>query len=184
LDYFDAFIRRCQLTPSFVNITTELLPVINSSDSLRNLTVAIGALDASRRTSVTQSSGQGSPRYIAFSSYGRSLSALKYRLTAAKAEVSEDVLWGTFLLVLFEVGLLPEAFHLEYCRKLILSTADLRLVRRAMGAAHILRYSESVPVHRASSIAEPPQHKALWCILCFGNQQSGFIWQRHLSLAR
>ena len=105
LDYFDAFMQRCQVTPGFAAITADLLPIIHASPSLQDVTVAIGALDASRRASVGSPSGKDAPRYVAFSSYGRAIATLKARLDSTEAVGSEDVLWGTFLLGLFEACL-------------------------------------------------------------------------------
>ncbi|POR31888.1 Uncharacterized protein TPAR_07908 [Tolypocladium paradoxum] len=103
LDHFASFIRRCQFTRGFASISTDLAPLIQASPSLRDLAVAIGALDASRRGSVSSFRGRESPRCIAFRSHGRSLRALGARLATADAAHGEDVLWSTFFLGLFEL---------------------------------------------------------------------------------
>lgn len=85
-------------------MTTDLMPLIQASPSLQNVALAIGALDASRRSSVRSLHGQNSPWYIALSLYGRSIQALQTQLATTVSAQCEDVLWSTFLLGIFEVG--------------------------------------------------------------------------------
>jgi hypothetical protein len=103
LDHFASFIRRCQFTREFASVSTDLAPLIQASPSLRDLAVAIGALDASRRGSVSSFRGRESPGCIAFRCHGRSLRALRARLATADGAHGEDALWSTFLLGLFDV---------------------------------------------------------------------------------
>ncbi len=101
LDHFASFMQHCHFTHRFGSVASGLLPLLERSNLLQDLAVAIGALDASRRGSIRSSA---SPKYIAFRSYGRSIQSLQCRLEDADAARSEDVFWGTFLLGLFEVS--------------------------------------------------------------------------------
>ncbi|KAI5458297.1 fungal-specific transcription factor domain-containing protein [Mariannaea sp. PMI_226] len=103
LNYFALFMQRCQFTRRFIAITSDLLPLVHTSPSLRDLTLAIGALEASRRGSVELLTHRASPKYTAFSKYGKFLQALHSRLNSADAPVEEDTLWITFLLGIFEL---------------------------------------------------------------------------------
>ncbi|KND91844.1 hypothetical protein TOPH_03447 [Tolypocladium ophioglossoides CBS 100239] len=153
LDHFASFIRRCQFTREFASGSTDLLPLIHASPSLRDLAVAIGALDASRRGSVSSFSPRESPQCIAFRFHGRSLRALRARLATADAAHGEDVLWSTFLLGLFE--LISEtsgdgwAKHMLYGTSKMLQLAgpaeQLSSLRRQLfGAFRLLEASRAI----------------------------------------
>ncbi|EAW13448.1 uncharacterized protein ACLA_054950 [Aspergillus clavatus NRRL 1] len=103
LDYFVMFIRGNQFTPHFESIDLELLPIMQRSPHLRWAAVAIGALDASRHGSVRWHSERQSLYCIALSAYSKSINALQEVLTAGDAVRKDDVLWGIFLLGLFEL---------------------------------------------------------------------------------
>ncbi|CAG5158150.1 uncharacterized protein ALTATR162_LOCUS5008 [Alternaria atra] len=103
LDLFAAFIRRCQFTSGFVSVDSDLISLIYTSPLLHNLAVAIGALEASRRVSCSKTYESRTAQVVAFKSYGRAIAALRSRLTITKALHFEDVLWGSFLLGLFEL---------------------------------------------------------------------------------
>lgn len=97
------FMGRCQFTEGFASVTANLVPVIEKSHSLRHVAIAIGALDVSRRSSVSSRRGQESPLYVALVSYGSSIQALRTKLAKSGSSQRDDVLWGTFLLGIFEV---------------------------------------------------------------------------------
>lgn len=103
LDHFVSFIQRCQFTRGFASATADIVRRIHTSQSLHDLTVAIGALEASRTPSVRSGLLRDSPLYIAFSFYGKSIQTLNHKLETADALHCDDVLWSTFLLGLFEV---------------------------------------------------------------------------------
>lgn len=105
LDYFALFMQHCQFTEEFTNLGADLLPLIQTCPPLREATVAIGALEASRRATVNASHGRQSPYNVAFGSYGLSIQMLQDRLQSPDALRCEGVLWCTLLLGLFEVRL-------------------------------------------------------------------------------
>ena len=83
-------------------MTTDLVHLMQESPSLRDVATAIGALEASRRSSVSSFRGRGSPGYTALSLYGRSIQALQTEVTNIVSVRRDDTLWSTFLLGLFE----------------------------------------------------------------------------------
>ena len=103
LDSFSAFIRLNQFTKRFQSLDADLLPLIQKSTALHQAAVAIGALHASRHSSVRTLGGQKSPSYVAIESYRSSILSLQTRLAEGDAARGEDVIWSTFLLGLFEV---------------------------------------------------------------------------------
>lgn len=103
LDYFALFLRRCQFTKGFASATPDLMALVQSHVSLRKVAMAIGALDASRRSSVRSLHGRNSPQHAALTLYGESIRALRTRLSMTPSLGSEDILWSTFLMGLFEV---------------------------------------------------------------------------------
>lgn len=104
LDYFDLFMKRCQFTEGFKSLAADLLPLIQTCPPLREATVAIGALEASRRATVNSSCGRQSPFNVAFGSYGKAIQSLQGQLQSSDALRCEGVLWCTLLLGLFEVS--------------------------------------------------------------------------------
>ncbi|KAK5993672.1 hypothetical protein PT974_07107 [Cladobotryum mycophilum] len=103
LECFAAFLDRCRFRRGFISVSQDLVPLIYQSPSLQDIAVAIGALNAGRRGSARSVDEGNSPEYVAFRSYGRSIQALQVQLAAPDVAESEDVLWGTFLLGLFEL---------------------------------------------------------------------------------
>ncbi|KAL7809322.1 hypothetical protein V8C44DRAFT_366232 [Trichoderma aethiopicum] len=91
----------CQFSKNFVDIARDLMPLMQTSPPLRDLAIAIGALDAARRVSVR--SERESPQLVAYLPYGRSLQSLQQRLKTPEAAACDDVAWISFLLGLFEV---------------------------------------------------------------------------------
>lgn len=108
--YFLAFIQRCQFTRRCASIGQDLVPLIQSSPHLLHIATAIGALEASRRGSSRAFYEQQSPHLIAFSSYHKSILAIRASLSCKGVAQREDILWGTFLLGLFEVRQLQIIF--------------------------------------------------------------------------
>ncbi|RDL31807.1 uncharacterized protein BP5553_09209 [Venustampulla echinocandica] len=100
---FLLFIQQNQFTPGLQSLDTEILQLVRTSPVLHHSAVAIGALDASRQGSVSVSSGQDSPQYVAFNSYLASIRALQASVSDKDAAQGDDVLWGTFFLGLFEL---------------------------------------------------------------------------------
>lgn len=102
-DQFVAFIQRSQFTRDFAVVGHDLLPLLNASQSLRDLAQAIGALDASRRASVKSSMELTSPQVVAFRSYGKAIQSFQTQLQSSDIMRTEGALWTTFLFGLFEV---------------------------------------------------------------------------------
>jgi hypothetical protein len=107
LGQFVSVILRCQFTPKFPSIATKLLPSIEGNEQLRDIAIAIGALEACRRADIGTSSRHLPPRVVALASYQRALGGLQKKLELIDALECDDVLWTTFLLGLFEVSLSP-----------------------------------------------------------------------------
>lgn len=76
---------------------------MHASPALRDLSIAIGALNASRRASIRTDPEQEWPQCVAYRSYSSSLQSLQQQLQTNDAGMSQDVAWSTFLLGLFEV---------------------------------------------------------------------------------
>ncbi|KAH7165166.1 hypothetical protein EDB81DRAFT_678820 [Dactylonectria macrodidyma] len=121
LDHFVTFIQRCQFTAGFASATIDMLRCMNTSQPLHNLTMAIGALEASRRSSVRSDPLHDSPQFIAFGFYGRSIQALNHRLETRDALHRDDVLWSTFLIGLFE--LMTEASGEQWATHMVHGTS-------------------------------------------------------------
>ena len=100
---FLLFIQHNQFTASFQSLDTEILHLVRTSPVLYHSAIAIGALDASRRGSISVSKGRESPQYVAFSAYRTSIRVLQASVSEKDAAQRDDVLWGTFFLGLFEV---------------------------------------------------------------------------------
>jgi hypothetical protein len=103
MESFSAFIRRTQFSPEFASVDTALIPLIRTSSTLRHIAIAIGALDASRRSVVRTIDGSKTHDLIAFKSYHQAILSLQSSINEEDAAKREDVLWATFLLGLFEV---------------------------------------------------------------------------------
>lgn len=103
MDHFDLMMRKCQITRSFTDVMSELLPMMLPSSSLRDIALAIGALKASRVGSVCSFEVRSSPGYTAFRLYGRAVRSLQNQLGRECPKPGDDTLWVTFLLGLFEV---------------------------------------------------------------------------------
>lgn len=101
-DHFASRMQRSQFTREFQKVATDLLPLIHSSSALHDITLAIGALDASRRCSVQS---RDSPKETAFRLCGNSIRAFQRRLESLPCGgPDEDLLWVTFFLGLFEAS--------------------------------------------------------------------------------
>jgi hypothetical protein len=105
LDQFVSIMMSCHFTPKFPSIATKLLPSMEQNEQLKDIAIAIGALEASRRGGVSTSSRHLAPRVVALASYQRALGGLQKKLELIDAVERDDVLWTTFLLGLFEVSL-------------------------------------------------------------------------------
>ncbi|KAL5346425.1 hypothetical protein ACLOAV_008696 [Pseudogymnoascus australis] len=103
IGYFLLFIQQNQFTTSFQGLDTEILHLVRTSPVLYHSAIAIGALDASRRGSISVPKGRESPQYTAFSSYRTSIRVLQASVSEKDAAQRDDVLWGTFFLGLFEL---------------------------------------------------------------------------------
>lgn len=110
LDSFAAFIAKCQFSRGFSSVH-EHLPPLMRHEYLLDAAIAIGALDASRRG---QTTGRGTPLPVtALMRYQSALVGLQQTLDEDRAAEKDEVLWGTFLLGLFDVrlaGLLRTTF--------------------------------------------------------------------------
>ncbi|CAH0047194.1 unnamed protein product [Clonostachys solani] len=103
LDYFALFVERCQFTRGFATVSSDLLPLISSSRPLKHLTLAIGALEASRRGSIHTYRGPDSPQVASFGFYGRSIEAFQKQIQTSQGLEREDVLWTTLFLGIFDL---------------------------------------------------------------------------------
>ncbi|PTB37977.1 hypothetical protein M441DRAFT_147301 [Trichoderma asperellum CBS 433.97] len=130
---------------------------MHTSPALRDLGIAIGALDASRRASTRTSLEQERPQCVAYRSYSRSLQSLQLQLQTKDAATSQDVAWSTFLLGLFELMAEPSgdgwAKHMFYGTSKVLqlagpdahqSTLQERLVNafRVLEANRVILYGD------------------------------------------
>jgi hypothetical protein len=107
LDYFGFFMQRCQFTKESTNVVHDLLPLIQTCAPLREATIAIGALEASRRATVNFATDKQSPHNVALGSYGKSIQKLQVQLQSSDSMRCEGVLWCTLLLGVFEVRFKP-----------------------------------------------------------------------------
>ncbi|KAH8804371.1 fungal-specific transcription factor domain-containing protein [Xylogone sp. PMI_703] len=123
LSYFLAFIRRCQFTRRCASIGQDLLLLIRGSPHLFHAATAIGALDASRQGSSRTFQEQQSPQLIAFSSYHKSISTFQASLSCKDITQRDDILWGTFLLGLFE--LMSESSGDRWIRHMLYGSARI-----------------------------------------------------------
>lgn len=103
LNSFAELLYRCQFTKDFLHIGRDLLPLMHTSPALRDLGIAIGALDASRRASTRACLEPDWPQCVAYRSYSRSLQSLQLQLQTEDVGTGQDVAWTTFLLGVFEV---------------------------------------------------------------------------------
>ncbi|RGP62921.1 beta-lactamase [Fusarium sporotrichioides] len=130
LNYFDFFMQRCQFTKTSNNLGSDLLPLVQACAPLREVTIAIGALEASRRATVNVGRDRPPPRIVAFGSYGRSIQMLQVLLQSSDASRCEGMLWCTLLLGLFElmtqVSGDPWANHMLYGTSRILQASGMR----------------------------------------------------------
>ncbi|KAF3056906.1 hypothetical protein CFAM422_012570 [Trichoderma lentiforme] len=163
LSNFAASLLRCQFTPDFTDIAQDLLPLMQTSPSLRNLAIALGALDASRRSSIRSFAQKESPQCVAYRSYNRALQSLQQRLQTSDAAVCEDVAWSTFLLGLFE--LMSEssgegwAKHMFYGTSKVLQLAGpdayaSSLQRRLLNAFRVLEANRTIMFGDATFLSE------------------------------
>ncbi|XEU97497.1 hypothetical protein FSHL1_002783 [Fusarium sambucinum] len=138
LDYFDLFMQRCQFTKGSTSLVSDLLPLIHSCAPLGQITMAIGALEASRRPTVKIGSERPAPLNVAFGSYGRSIQTLQARLQSQDALSCQGVLWCTLLLGLFElmtqVSGDPWANHMLYGTSKILQSSGITKPSGKLGA--------------------------------------------------
>ncbi|KAI6753951.1 hypothetical protein HG530_013127 [Fusarium avenaceum] len=153
LGYFNLFMQRCQFTKEFVNFGANILPLIHTCPPLREATIAIGALEASRRATVNSSHERKSPKQIAFGSYGRSIRQLQSWLQSADTASCQGSLWCTLLLTLFELTTQISgdqwADHLVYgTSRMLQSSITLnhrnQLDRQLVGAFRLLEANRAV----------------------------------------
>ncbi|KAL7905235.1 fungal-specific transcription factor domain-containing protein [Trichoderma velutinum] len=163
LSSFAASLLRCQFTRDFTDIAQDLLPLMQTSPPLRNLAIAIGALDAGRRSSIRSFAQKESPQCVAYRSYNRSLQSLQQRLQTSDAAVCEDVAWSTFLLGLFE--LMSEssgegwAKHMFYGTSKVLQLAGpdaytSSLQQRLLNAFRVLEANRTILYGDATFLSE------------------------------
>ncbi|KAJ6784403.1 hypothetical protein PWT90_09464 [Aphanocladium album] len=95
--------QRCQFANGFASATTQLVPLMNGCSPLREVAMALGALEASRRASITSYYGKESPQVAAMNLYGMSIQSLRTKLAEAPLSCRDDILWSIFLMGLFEL---------------------------------------------------------------------------------
>ncbi|CAI6099868.1 unnamed protein product [Clonostachys chloroleuca] len=103
LDYFALFVGRCQFARGFATLCSDLLPLISTSRPLKDLAMAIGALEASRRGSLHTYRGSDSPQVASFGFYGRSIEAFQKQIQTSQGIEREDVLWVTLFLGIYDL---------------------------------------------------------------------------------
>ncbi|OBT91318.1 hypothetical protein VE01_10659 [Pseudogymnoascus verrucosus] len=160
---FLLFIQQNRFTASFQSLDTEILYLVRTSPLLYHSAVAIGALDASRRGSISVSKGRESPQYVAFSSYRASIRVLQASVSEKDAAQRDDVLWGTFFLGLFELLTDPSGDgwvkHILHGTSMILrlSSPDKNMssLRRTFyGIFRMLEASRALLYNEATILAE------------------------------
>lgn len=104
LDYFAVFIERCHFSAGFATLPSDLLPLLDASGSLKDLVLAIGALETSRRGSSHNYPRLSSPHEMSLRFYGRSIKAFQEQIRSSEGIEKVDVLWTTLLFGIFEVG--------------------------------------------------------------------------------
>ncbi|KAL7952950.1 hypothetical protein V8C34DRAFT_318603 [Trichoderma compactum] len=163
LSSFAASLLRCQFTRDFTDIARDLLPLMQTSPPLRNLAIALGALDASRRSSIRSFTQKESPQWVAYRSYNRSLQSLQQRLQTSDAAVCKDVAWSTFLLGLFEVRIIASregwAKHMCYGTSKVLQLAGpdayvSSLQQRLLNAFRVLEANRTILFGDATFLSE------------------------------
>ena len=105
LDHFASFLQRCHFSKGFASLNGDIVTIIGKYPLLLHISIAIGALDASRKGSINSFGELESPQHIAFRAYGRSIQDLHSAISTANPVFRDDVLWSTFLHGLFEVWL-------------------------------------------------------------------------------
>ncbi|KAL6859422.1 hypothetical protein J3F83DRAFT_763218 [Trichoderma novae-zelandiae] len=134
---------RRQFSKEFVHLARDLMPLMQTSPSLRDLAIAIGALDAGRRES---------PQLVAYCSYGRSLQSLQQRLKARDAAACDDVAWISFLLGLFELNasqLMSESSAEGWAKHMFYGTS-----KRLFGAFRVLEVNRAILYGDATFLSE------------------------------
>lgn len=153
LNSFAELLHRCQFTKDFIHIGRDLLPLMHTSPALRDLGIAIGALDASRRVSTRASLDNNWPQCVAYRSYSRSLQSLRLQLQTKGVDMGQDVAWTTFLLGLFELMAEPSgdgfAKHMLYGTSKVLQLAGLNapqstLQKRLLHAFRVLEANRAI----------------------------------------
>lgn len=115
LGHFVTVITRCHFTASFPSVATCLVPIMDGNRHLRDIAIAIGALDANRRADIGHHLDHPSPRVVAFTNYQRALTSLQDKLSLSDAPQRDDVLWTTFLLGLFEARFFLFLIRMYHC---------------------------------------------------------------------
>lgn len=118
---------------------------MDGNEHLRDIAIAIGALDANRRADIGHNLHHPSPRVVAFTNYQRALTRLQDKLSLKDAPQRDDVLWTTFLLGLFEVHypILDMTVQLLTC-----CTVNVRTDRGQMGETHAIWYRKNATASR------------------------------------
>lgn len=106
LDFFTAFLRRCQFTCNFVAaVEGELMGLVQRSRVLGGVARALGALEGSRRgDGCRRENASDEMRATAYVWYGRALGLLRGAVGERDIAGRDDVVWSSFLLGLFEVS--------------------------------------------------------------------------------
>lgn len=102
--HFHTFTQRCQFSVHFSRLHDTLRPMAANAPYLRDVIIAIGALNASRLPSARVTSPRMAPSAVAYKYYDAAIRGLNGRISANTDLHDTSLLWGTFLLGLFEVG--------------------------------------------------------------------------------
>ncbi|PNP38559.1 hypothetical protein TGAMA5MH_09640 [Trichoderma gamsii] len=126
---------------------------MHTSPALRDLGIAIGALDASRRASTRACLEPDWPQCVAYRSYSRSLQSLQLQLQTEDVGTGQDVAWTTFLLGVFELMAEPSgtgfAKHMLYGTSKVLQLAgpyahQSTLQKRLLDAFRVLEANRAI----------------------------------------
>ncbi|KAJ5748989.1 uncharacterized protein N7511_010685 [Penicillium nucicola] len=126
LEHFASFIQRCHFSEEFAATNTDIVTIIGKYPLILQISIAIGALDASRKGSSRSFGALQSPQYVAFRACGRSLQDLHSAVSTANPVFRDDVLWSTFLHGIFE--LMAEDSGNSFAKHMAFGTSKLLLL--------------------------------------------------------
>lgn len=106
-NHFMIFLANCHFTEQFGALAPDFLRLIQLPGPLLDISLAIGALEVSRKGSVRSLAQRNDPDRAALLLYSRSIRAFSLEIAGPGFQPCEEALWTTFLLGLFEVRSFP-----------------------------------------------------------------------------